>query len=173
MREASKAREALALPGPLRMPHFHPLFPILPTFPLAGGRSKKMSQLTRFFRLAQPAKIKIMLIALWRLFKHPQTPRSAKWMAIAVLAYAISPIDLIPDFIPVIGLLDDLVLVPLGVAMVIKLTPKPLWEECLRAAESSKEKLPRMWWGAVAIVLIWALAFGLFAWWMVGVLAAP
>jgi uncharacterized membrane protein YkvA (DUF1232 family) len=132
-----------------------------------------MSQLTRFFRLAQPAKIKLMLLALWRLFKHPQTPRSAKWMAIAVLAYAISPIDLIPDFIPVIGLLDDLILVPLGVAMVIKLTPKPLWEECLRAAESSKEKLPRMWWGAAAIVLVWALVFGLFVWWMLGVLAAP
>ena len=131
-----------------------------------------MNKLTSLLRLVKPAKIKIMLLALWRLFKHPQTPRAAKWMAIAVLAYAISPIDLIPDFIPVIGLLDDLVLVPLGVAMVIKLTPKPLWEECLRAAESSKEKLPRMWWGAVAIVLVWAVAFGLFGWWVLRLLTA-
>jgi uncharacterized membrane protein YkvA (DUF1232 family) len=147
-------------------------FTPIPAFPLRG-EGATMNQLTRFFRLAQPAKIKIMLLALWRLFKHPQTPRSAKWMAIAVLAYAISPIDLIPDFIPVIGLLDDLILVPLGVAMVIKLTPKPLWEECLRAAESSKEKLPRMWWGAVAIVVVWAVAFGLFGWWVIRLLAAP
>jgi uncharacterized membrane protein YkvA (DUF1232 family) len=132
-----------------------------------------MNKLTHLLRVAKPANIKVKLLALWRLFKHPRTPRAAKWLAVAVLVYAISPIDLIPDFIPVIGLLDDLVLVPLGLAMVIKLTPKPLWEECLRAAESSKEKLPRMWWGAVAIVLVWALAFGLFVWWIVGVLAAP
>jgi uncharacterized membrane protein YkvA (DUF1232 family) len=131
-----------------------------------------MTKLSTLFRLAKPARLKLTLIALWRLFKHPQTPRAAKWMAIAVLAYAISPIDLIPDFIPVIGLLDDLILVPLGVAMVIKLTPKPLWEECLRAAESSKEKLPRMWWGAAAIVLIWAVAFGLFSWWVLHLLTS-
>jgi uncharacterized membrane protein YkvA (DUF1232 family) len=132
-----------------------------------------MSKFSRVLRLAQPAKIKVMLVALWKLFKHPQTPRAAKWMAIAVLAYAISPIDLIPDFIPVIGLLDDLVLVPLGVALVIKLTPKPLWEACLREAETSKERLPRMWWGAVAVVLIWAVGFGLFSWWAVRLLTAP
>ncbi len=132
-----------------------------------------MNKLTRLLRLAKPARLKLTLTALWRLFKHPQTPRAAKWMAIAVLAYAISPIDLIPDFIPVIGLLDDLILVPLGVALVIKLTPKPLWEACLHAAESSKEKLPRMWWGAAAIVLIWALAFGFFVWWVLRLLASP
>ena len=131
-----------------------------------------MNKLTHLIRLAKPARLKIMLVALWRLFKHPQTPRAAKWLAMAVLAYAISPIDLIPDFIPVIGLLDDLVLVPLGVAMVIRLTPKPLWEACLREAENSKEKLPRMWWGAVAIVLIWAVALGFLAWWAWHLLAA-
>ena len=132
-----------------------------------------MNKLTHLVRLAKPARLKITLIALWRLFRHPQTPRAAKWLAIAVLAYAISPIDLIPDFIPVLGLLDDLILVPLGVAMVIKLTPKPLWEACLQSAESSTEKLPRMWWGAAVIVLIWAVAFGLFTWWLLRLLAAP
>ncbi|MBC7715474.1 MAG: DUF1232 domain-containing protein [Pseudorhodobacter sp.] len=131
-----------------------------------------MSKLTKLFRPAKPARIKTLLMALWRLFKHPQTPRAVKWLAIAVLAYAISPIDLIPDFIPVIGLLDDLILVPLGVALVIKLTPKPLWEECLREAERAGKKLPRMWWGAAFIVLIWAVAFGGFAWWCFRWLAA-
>ena len=132
-----------------------------------------MNKLTHLVRLAKPARLKITLIALWRLFRHPQTPRAANWLAIAVLAYAVSPIDLIPDFIPVLGLLDDLILVPLGVAMVIKLTPKPLWEACLQSAESSTEKLPRMWWGAAVIVLIWAVAFGLFTWWLLRLLAAP
>ena len=132
-----------------------------------------MNKLTQQVRLAKPARLKVTLIALWRLFRHPQTPRAAKWLAIAVLAYAISPIDLIPDFIPVIGLLDDLILVPLGVAMVIKLTPQPLWQACLREAESSTEKLPRMRWGAAVIVLVWALAFGLFVWWVLRVLVAP
>ena len=132
-----------------------------------------MNKLTQLVRLAKPARLKVTLIALWRLFRHPQTPRAAKWLAIAVLAYAISPIDLIPDFIPVIGLLDDLILVPLGVAMVIKLTPQPLWQACLREAESSTEKLPRMRWGAAVIVLVWALAFGLFVWWVLRVLVAP
>ena len=124
-----------------------------------------MSKLTRFFRLANPARLGTMLIALWKLFKHPQTPRAPKLLAIAVLAYAVSPIDLIPDFIPVLGLLDDVILVPLGVALVVRLTPKPLWQACLREAEASKDKLPRLWWGAAAVLLLWAAVIGLIVWW--------
>ena len=124
-----------------------------------------MNKLTRFFRLANTARLRTMLIALWKLFKHPQTPRSAKFLAIAVLAYAVSPIDLIPDFIPVLGLLDDLILLPLGVALVVRLTPKPLWQACLREAEASKDKLPRLWWGAAGVLLLWAALIGLGAWW--------
>jgi uncharacterized membrane protein YkvA (DUF1232 family) len=91
---------------------------------------------------ASKARLTTYLIALWKLFKHPDTPRAARWTAIAVLAYALSPIDLIPDFIPVLGLLDDLILVPLGIALAVRLTPKPLWEACLREAELSAQKLP-------------------------------
>ncbi|MBS0437680.1 MAG: DUF1232 domain-containing protein [Proteobacteria bacterium] len=112
------------------------------------------------------------LIALWKLFKHPQTPRAAKLVAFAVIAYAVSPIDLIPDFIPVLGQLDDLILLPLGVTLAVKLTPPHLWEACLREAEASSEKLPRLWWGALLIVLVWAVLFGLFVWWLLRVLAA-
>ena len=126
---------------------------------------ENMNKLTRFFRLANTARLRTMLIALWKLFKHPQTPRSAKFLAIAVLAYAVSPIDLIPDFIPVLGLLDDLILLPLGVALVVRLTPKPLWQACLREAEASKDKLPRLWWGAAGVLLLWAALIGLGAWW--------
>ena len=126
---------------------------------------ENMNKLIRFFRLANTARLGTMLIALWKLFKHPQTPRAPKLLAIAVLAYAVSPIDLIPDFIPVLGLLDDLIVLPLGVALVVRLTPKPLWQACLREAEASKDKLPRLWWGAAAVLLLWAAVIGLIAWW--------
>lgn len=126
---------------------------------------ENMNKLTRFFRFANTARLRTMLIALWKLFKHPQTPRAPKLLAIAVLAYAVSPIDLIPDFIPVLGLLDDLILLPLGVALVVRLTPKPLWQACLREAEASKDKLPRLWWGAAGVLLLWAALIGLGAWW--------
>ena len=131
-----------------------------------------MSKLTRFFRMANAARAATYLIALWKLFKHPATPLPARLVAIAVLAYAVSPIDLIPDFIPVLGMLDDLVIVPLGVALAVRLTPKPHWEALLREAEVSKEKLPRLWWGAVLIALVWVAAFGWFMWWLIGLLAA-
>ena len=131
-----------------------------------------MSKLSRFFRMANAARVATYLIALWKLFKHPATPLPAKLVAIAVLAYAVSPIDLIPDFIPVLGMLDDLVIVPLGVALAVRLTPKPHWEALLREAEVSKEKLPRLWCGAVLIGLVWAALLGLFVWWLVGLLAA-
>ena len=126
----------------------------------------------KLIRAANAARLATYLIALWRLFKHPQTPRSAKLVAIAVLAYVLSPIDLIPDFIPVLGQLDDLVIVPLGIALVTRLTPKPLWEALLREAEVSREKLPRLWWGAALIVLIWAALFALFMWWAIWLVAA-
>ena len=118
------------------------------------------------------ARVRVYLVALWKLFKHPQTPRPAKWVAAAVLAYALSPIDLIPDFIPVLGMLDDIVIVPLGVALAVRLTPRPLWEQLLREAEATPMRLPKVWWGALLIVLIWAALFGAFVWGLWRLLAA-
>lgn len=123
-------------------------------------------KLVRLFRFANTARLATWLIALWKLFKHPQTPRSAKLVAILVLGYALSPIDLIPDFIPVLGQLDDLILIPLGVALAVKLTPKPLWEARMREAEASREKLPKLWWGAALIVVLWLVMLGGVVWWL-------
>ena len=128
-------------------------------------------KLARVFGALKLTRLRVYLVALWKLFKHPQAPRAAKWVAFAVLAYAVSPIDLIPDFIPVLGQLDDLIIVPLGIALVVRLTPKPLWQGLLLEAETSSQKLPSLRWGTLAIVLVWALLFGLFAWWVVTMLA--
>jgi len=78
--------------------------------------------------------IKRDVIAVYLAARDPRTPWYAKVLALAVAAYALSPIDLIPDFIPVLGLVDDVVLVPLGVAMIVRLIPAPVMDESRRAA---------------------------------------
>lgn len=130
-----------------------------------------MMRFKNLMGVANRARLATMLLAMWKLFKHPDTPRAPKLVAIAVLAYALSPIDLIPDFIPVLGLLDDLLLVPLGVALVIRLTPGHLWQARLAEAEAGAQKLPHLVWGAVAIVALWLLMLGGLGWWLWTVLA--
>lgn len=120
----------------------------------------------KLLRAANAARLATYLVAMWKLFKHPDTPLGAKLVAMLVLAYVLSPIDLVPDFIPVLGQLDDLIIVPLGVALVSRLTPKPLWEAQLREAELSTQKLPKVWWGVLLIALLWAGFVGLFVWWL-------
>lgn len=122
--------------------------------------------LRRLFRWAQAGRLKVHLLALWKLFRHPATPWFVKAIAVAVVAYAVSPIDLIPDFIPVLGQLDDLILLPLGVALAVRLTPPALWARCLQDAEAGLERLPRLLWGAALIVLCWLLLLALLAWWL-------
>lgn len=128
-------------------------------------------KLGRLLGAANRARLGIYLLALWKLFKHPDTPRAPRWIAIAVVAYALSPIDLIPDFIPVLGQLDDLILLPLGIALAVKLTPEPLWQARLREAEAGRDQLPKMLWGAAAVVGVWLLAMaglGALLWWAFG-----
>jgi uncharacterized membrane protein YkvA (DUF1232 family) len=129
-----------------------------------------MKRLTRALGRLGPAVLATRLLALWKLLRHPATPWPAKAVAALVLMYVASPIDLIPDFIPVIGMLDDLVLVPLGVALAIRLTPAPLWQHCLSEAHLSTERLPRWLWAGLVVLLTWAALLGLFGWWFVGVL---
>jgi len=97
--------------------------------------------------------------------RDPRVPWYAKALALAVAAYALSPIDLIPDFIPVLGYLDDLIIVPLGVLFVIKLIPAELMAE-FRAEAARREAAPRSTVAAVVIVLIWIAAAGLLLWWL-------
>lgn len=95
------------------------------------------------------------VVALWIAARDPRTPLAAKLVAGAVAAYALSPIDLIPDVIPVLGYLDDLLLVPLGIALAIRLIPPALMAE-FRAAAALREGRPRSRAAVVVIVLLWA-----------------
>ncbi len=128
-------------------------------------------KLGRLLRAVDMARLATYLLALWKLARHADTPRAAKLVAIVVLAYALSPIDLIPDFIPVLGQLDDLLLVPLGIALAVKLVPPAQWQARLREAEAGTEKLPRLWWGALLVVGVWLLLLVLFVAWLLSWLA--
>jgi uncharacterized membrane protein YkvA (DUF1232 family) len=96
--------------------------------------------------------------------RDPRTPWYARLLAGAVVAYAFSPIDLIPDPIPVLGYLDDLVLLPLGIALVLKLIPPEVMAECRQRAQQEQDAgKPVNWAPALIIVLIWVIAIGLAA----------
>ncbi|WP_408611834.1 YkvA family protein [Falsiroseomonas oryzae] len=102
--------------------------------------------------------------AVWLAARHPGTPWHAKALALAVAAYALSPIDLIPDFIPVLGYLDDLILVPLGILAVRRLIPPAVLAECRAAAEAAGQR-PRSLAGAWAVVALWLAAAGVLLSW--------
>jgi uncharacterized membrane protein YkvA (DUF1232 family) len=88
-------------------------------------------------------------------------PWFAKLLAILVVGYALSPIDLIPDFVPVLGYLDDIILIPLGITLVIKLIPKNILEECrLKADEVFKDGKPKNWVAGTLIIGLWVFLFG-------------
>lgn len=89
--------------------------------------------------------------------RDPRTPLAVRLLALLVAAYALSPIDLIPDFIPVIGYLDDVILVPLGIALVVRLTPPEVIESARRQAALATER-PVSRAAAAVIVAIWLLA---------------
>jgi uncharacterized membrane protein YkvA (DUF1232 family) len=99
--------------------------------------------------------VKRDLVALYLAARDPRVPWPAKLVAACVAAYALSPIDLIPDFIPVLGYLDDLVLVPLGIALAIRLIPPAVWEDLRASASARTGARPTSKVGAAAIVSIW------------------
>jgi len=102
-------------------------------------------------------------IAVWYAAKDKRTPWYARALALLVAAYALSPIDLIPDFIPVFGYLDDLLLIPAGIALCLKLIPAEVMSEARIAAEKSLAK-PATWWMTVLIILAWLAIIGLVFW---------
>jgi uncharacterized membrane protein YkvA (DUF1232 family) len=106
----------------------------------------------------QRAKLlKIELKALYIAYGDPRVPWYAKVFMVGVIGYAISPIDLIPDFIPVLGYLDDLIIVPTGIYLAIKMIPRGVMDECRQKAASNPFSHRAKWIMAGIIILIWIL----------------
>ncbi|MDO5560873.1 MAG: DUF1232 domain-containing protein [Oscillospiraceae bacterium] len=103
-------------------------------------------------------KLKYDIPAIFIALKKKETPLGAKLMAAVTVGYALSPVDLIPDFIPVLGYLDDLILLPAMAALTIKLIPEDIMSKCrLEAADMWKDGKPKKWYYAIPIALIWLL----------------
>ena len=102
--------------------------------------------------------LKIELTALYYALQDKRLPLLPRVTGLIAIAYALSPIDLIPDFIPVLGYLDDLVILPGLIALTIRLIPRELMEECRRKAERQPVRLKKNPWLAVPIILLWTAA---------------
>lgn len=110
------------------------------------------------------ARLKRDVVAVWIAARDPRVPWYAKVVAATVAAYALSPIDLIPDFIPVLGYLDDLVIVPLGLMVAIRLIPAGLMAE-FRAEAARRADRPASRIAAILIVTLWLVSAALLIWW--------
>lgn len=104
-------------------------------------------------------------VAVWIACRDPRVPWHAKVVAGAVAAYALSPIDLIPDFVPVLGLVDDLLIVPAGILLAVRLIPDGLMDE-FRAEAARREEQPTSRAAAAGIVFLWVAAAVFTVWWL-------
>ena len=107
--------------------------------------------------------VKLDVASLWIAARDPRTPWYAKVAAAAVTAYALSPIDLIPDFVPVLGYLDDLIIVPFGILLAVRFVPDRLMRE-FRQEAVRRESLPTSYVGATIIAAIWIVILVVSAW---------
>jgi uncharacterized membrane protein YkvA (DUF1232 family) len=115
-------------------------------------------------------KLKQDVVAVALAMRDPRVPWYAKAIGAFIVAYALSPIDLIPDFIPVIGYLDDLVLVPLGLLLMLRLIPAEVLAEH-RAAAAGVAQRPVSYAGAAAVILVWLVSLMLAIYWVHRMLA--
>lgn len=115
---------------------------------------------------ARASGLKAETYALYLAARHPGTPWYAKLLVAAIVAYALSPIDLIPDFVPILGYLDDLVLIPLGIALAIRMIPSSVLEECRARSQetiASGKSIGRI--AGIVVVAIWIALAALCAAW--------
>jgi uncharacterized membrane protein YkvA (DUF1232 family) len=113
------------------------------------------------------SNLKVEIYALYLAARDPRTPWYARLFIAGIVAYAFSPIDLIPDFLPVIGLLDDLILIPIGIALAIKMVPRDVLADCRTRAEKTVESgQPVSRLAGIVIIAIWLILAALCAWWV-------
>jgi uncharacterized membrane protein YkvA (DUF1232 family) len=107
-------------------------------------------------------RLSVQTYALYLAYRHPRTPWYAKVFAALIVGYVFSPIDPLPDFIPGVGLLDEMVVVPIGVLLAAKMIPPDVFEECReKAREVAEGEKPVSWIAAVVIVAVWVLCVAL------------
>ncbi|TBW56174.1 DUF1232 domain-containing protein [Marinobacter halodurans] len=112
------------------------------------------------------ARLRADTLALYLAARDPRTPWLAKIVVAVVVAYALSPIDLIPDVIPVLGYLDDVILLPLGIALAIRLVPETVMVDCrAQAREAFQGGRPINRWAGIVVIVIWFVAAGVFGAW--------
>lgn len=105
---------------------------------------------------ARAKKLKLDIPSVYIALKKKETPIIAKVFALMTVGYALSPIDLIPDFIPAIGFLDDIILLPLLIALTVKFIPKEVFNQCRMEAEYLwNDGKPEKWYYSIPIILIW------------------
>eukprot|EP01120_Amphizonella_sp_Union-15-10_P014313 TRINITY_DN6894_c0_g1_i1.p1 TRINITY_DN6894_c0_g1~~TRINITY_DN6894_c0_g1_i1.p1 ORF type:complete len:129 (+),score=9.52 TRINITY_DN6894_c0_g1_i1:135-521(+) len=120
-----------------------------------------------FQKIKKAAKaLKKETYAVYLATKDRRTPWYAKLLGIIIISYALSPIDLIPDFIPILGYLDDIILVPVGIWLLLKLIPGEVMEECRQRAELELNKKEKNWFVGAIIIVIWISSASLFFWWV-------
>ena len=136
----------------------------------AYDRGMKTGEIADVFGVspAWARRIKRDAVTLWFACRHPRTPWQAKALCIFVVGYALSPIDLIPDFVPVLGYLDDVLLLPGLIWLAIRMLPAEVVAACRAEADewmSRTGSKPRSLWGAVIVVIAWlAMAWALLYW---------
>lgn len=115
----------------------------------------------------QAGRLKTEIYALYLAYRDPRLPWHARVFAACVVAYAFSPIDLIPDPIPVLGYLDDLLIVPLGIFLALKMIPPEVMAECRQRARAElQEKKPASWVAGGVVMAIWILLAALTVFWL-------
>jgi len=112
--------------------------------------------------------LKIELIALALATRHPQTPWYARLIVAGCVAYAVTPVDLVPDAIPVIGFIDDLIFIPLAIALAVRFIPAPVLADCRSRSHEIDARAPRLSWPAKTLIgLAWLTVIVLIAYWAV------
>lgn len=132
-----------------------------------GGRDQGGLTVALLAPLKERARqLKAEVLALYLAARHPDTPWYAKLFLVAIVAYALSPIDLIPDFIPVLGFVDEIILLPLAIALALKMIPAEVMSECrARALQQRPDGSRAGRLGAAIVVLIWLALILLAALW--------
>ena len=111
-------------------------------------------------------QLKLDVYAIYLAYRDPRVPWYAKIFVACVVGYAFSPIDLIPDPIPILGYLDDLVLLPIGIWLAVRLIPRSVWKDCQDLAAGQTTYLPHNYRAALVVMIIWAIAIAGFMFWL-------